>query len=180
MGTRSNIHFLAHPQRPWEGSINLYSHWDGYPQGMAAKLVNALPHRYQIRLGDLCKKSWAIAFIAGNADNVEIASEDHGDCEYVYQISGQGIACYHYPNFVDGDTKKTVFSGPIADFIQKYYQGDKTLIAVDIPNWEGSERYLITTEIADEFRAHLEENLARFKEGNPNRKTTLAKLAALD
>jgi len=98
--------------------IAMYSHYDGYPEGMAIKLYNAIDHLYTIDF-DIRKNPFINAFIAGNINNCELdISEKIGWLEYIYIIRGKNIKAYTAN--VDDTAKELFFDGLIFDFIKKY------------------------------------------------------------
>ena len=95
-----------------------YHHWDGYPQGAAQLLANAV-----LDGGDLTFQ----AFLDANEKAEETESHQiHGDTEYRYDIvrdrqGGWRIKCSERLDF--SDKWRIAFYGPVSEFF-KQYQGN--------------------------------------------------------
>lgn len=117
MGTRAV--FIFKDERD---SFSIYKHWDGYPEGAANFLVNALPFAWELPRYEAC--DFAAAFVAGNKQQgggdvyLTTSPEYHGDLEYVYTITqannGQLVISVYsvYPE------EKRIFYGRLKDFIR--------------------------------------------------------------
>lgn len=99
MATRATYSF----SRPYGPQVTVYKHWDGYPEGAADHLTDALT---------------AEAFIRKHSDSEITAERDaHGDTEWHYSV-------HHYADrkvliwvmrrdWRDSDNWITVYDGPI-------------------------------------------------------------------
>lgn len=128
MGTRAVFTFKNDHE-----SFSIYKHWDGYPEGAASFLTNAIPFAWKLPRFEPC--DFAAAFIAANKSNgggdvyMTTNHEAHGDLEYFYEIfqsdrNGQMIIhAYHVSQELE-----SLFYGRLKDFVKEYGNNeDKTL-----------------------------------------------------
>jgi hypothetical protein len=112
MATRSSITI---------DGVNLYSHWDGYPQGTVVKLYNSIEH-LRTKVGYISSQNRFLnAFITGNIDNCELdLNSSIGGLEYLYQINSTDMSMKAYScSYEDDSPKDLIFEGSIFDFILK-------------------------------------------------------------
>lgn len=124
--------------------INLYSHWDGYPMGMAAKLYMAIDKLYTFEFNRSKKVPFLNAFIAGNSDNCEINLEKNIDgTEYAYRIDSKSMKIKAFVVSLETKERSVIFDGTIFDFIEKYHKDKQSFL-------EGKEAiYLVETKKCD-------------------------------
>ena len=115
MGTRAVFTF-----KDEKDSFSIYKHWDGYPEGAANFLVNALPFAWELPRYEAC--DFAAAFVAGNKQQgggdvyLTTSPADHGDLEYIYTIT----QAHNGQLIVDAYSvyeQKRIFYGRLKDFI---------------------------------------------------------------
>ena len=88
MGTRSVIRI----KRAELGSMDIYHHWDGYPEGVGFKLLNAIENYFDGATSAKVFESEQFANMlvkntAGLDDNgFDVTLWKHGDIEYFYEI----------------------------------------------------------------------------------------------
>ena len=103
--------------------ISLYSHWDGYPIGMVAKLYAAIEKLHYAQKNDWHteKVPFLNAFIAGNIKNCELdLKRSIGGIEYYYRIDSSSMRINAYKIHHD-DSEELIFSGSIFDFVKRYH-----------------------------------------------------------
>jgi hypothetical protein len=114
MSTNSTIQF--------KDSVQLYSHYDGYPQGMANKLAKAIEKYHSTEN----RTNIVNCFIAENFDNCEIVLDKQFGYNYQYDVdfsNNEIKMSYHLYN--DGVDKTFVFG--IDEFLNRYHQ-DKWIL----------------------------------------------------
>ena len=97
----------------------LYSHWDGYPLGMVAKLYAAIEQLHHAQKNDWYSKKVPFfnAFIAGNIENCELdLKRSIGGTEYYYLIDSSSMRINAYKIHHD-DSEELIFSGSIFFFV---------------------------------------------------------------
>jgi len=138
MSTRSSVKI---------DGINLYSHWDGYPQGMAFKLYQTIENLYDFRRNYFNENRFLNAFIAGNISNCEIdLSYSIWGQEYRYEIEKK-----HIKAFEVSSENVLIFDGSIFYFIKQYHDNGKHSILID-----GMDVFLVQeknhlNEVVDEY-----------------------------
>lgn len=129
MGTRSVFTF-----KDEDKSFAVYKHWDGYPQGAAEFLTNAIPFSWKLPRYEA--DEFAAAFIAANktvgGGDIRLTDHvsSHGDLEYHYELTqapnGQLIIRaseveYEYINSHDYQIAfNEIFYGRLKDFVDTY------------------------------------------------------------
>ncbi|ADV46434.1 hypothetical protein [Nitratifractor salsuginis] len=93
----------------------IYSHYDGYPEGMAYKLLEAvkLLHPEPLRSARLLN-----AFIAANYTNCDLDDVTGGE-EYRYTINTQELTIIAQEIEIGTDNKELIYNGKISDFINR-------------------------------------------------------------
>jgi hypothetical protein len=130
MGTRAVFDFRDNMN---EKGFCVYKHWDGYPEGAARFLTDALVKAWDLPRYE--NGEFAASFIAANKENagdihITNAPEDHGDIEYVYEIfqakNGQMIVRAYSVDFwrEDDRKKEEIFYGRLKDFVANYGNDD--------------------------------------------------------
>jgi hypothetical protein len=137
MGTRAVFTF-----KDEYASFAVYKHWDGYPEGAAEFLTNAIPLSWGLDRFEA--DEFAAAFVAGNkkkGGDIRLTTyvADHGDLDYHYELTaavtnGQLIIRaseveYERINLgydeVDYQIAfKEIFYGRLKDFVDKYGSSD--------------------------------------------------------
>ena len=109
------------------GEINVYCHYDNYPEGAAGKIIDA--QRLAWALPRYEPDEFAAAFVAANkersggvrlmpsGDPLTVANQNCADIEFMYEIrevSGVWyVKAYHVRGFMNL-TKKLVYEGPVS------------------------------------------------------------------
>ena len=80
MSTRCNVIVKTKFDKIW-----LYNHFDGYPEGVGADLVNRFKEKFEKD-----EKIWwsdvVNSLVKDTKDNYEVTDGEHGDIEYLYTI----------------------------------------------------------------------------------------------
>lgn len=152
-----------------------YSHYDGYPEGVAEKLVNALEVRYELQTVNEGKVNEFLiwrkaplqnAFMAGNL--FEVTLEDDVEVEYSYVINKDAECGYV---IVARHGQRTFFRGPLVDFIQNY--GHFVVLVQHDDD-------ILTETTLDKRRQYIEEFCAKCTPDNPNVVNYTKELAVYD
>ena len=137
MATRSEIIF-----RKDTNAIHLYAHYDGYPTGMAYKLLHALHLKIDAKGVELAFHS-TIAELFVKANAVEfILPDEMGGLDYLYEIKVNGtfyddtILVYE---FLGTDDPVFTHSMNVEDFLTKYLSISATDIATKLEYQEVKE-----------------------------------------
>lgn len=195
MATRSRIEI---------DGINIYSHWDGYSNGMASKLVSTVENLHQVNkyyneyskkeIIDIKNVRFINAFIAGNKSNCEldICNEIGGE-EYKYTIDSKKMSIKAYNISFGDDSENLFFNGCIFDFIKKYQysHGDVTKkesalngkkiykLVEDIKYSDKQIISLISEENMVLMKEYYERYYQEFNDSNPNKAVYIKKLSDL-
>ena len=125
------VSFSEHPERV---EVQIYKHYDGYPQGHPVdlakflngfKVVNGLgmdTHRTANGLG--CLAAQYVAAFKGDAGDIYIENpdEEHGDIEYITYVWGTDNKDIWMSIFNDED--ECIFVGKPQELIDKYEYTD--------------------------------------------------------
>lgn len=104
-------------------SFSIYTHSDGYPEGIALKMTEALQFAWPLPRFEAM--DWAAAFVAANkpagGGDVYLTtnSADHNDLDYVYRI-GQAKNGQLIVECVSIIENKVLFYGRMKDFVRQY------------------------------------------------------------
>lgn len=85
MSTRANIIIKERVNGKFQNEVILYSHYDGYPEGVGEDLEDTIENfRYEMCEHNIAK---LIAIIMSSKDfNYKYTDALHGDIEYLYEI----------------------------------------------------------------------------------------------
>lgn len=144
MGTRAVYTFKESTEK-----YHVYKHWDGYPEGAALFLMNAIPYAWGGTRFEAC--DFAAAFISANKKEgggdvyFSRGPNFHADLEYVYELyqndlGGLMVKAYHADwDLVKNRTIKTqLFKGTLIAFIEKY--GDEETKRLADEHWKLSHK----------------------------------------
>jgi hypothetical protein len=127
MGTRAVFTF-----KDEYASFAVYKHWDGYPEGAAEFLTNAIPLSWGLDRFEA--DEFAAAFVAANkkkGGDVYMTTgrngrDAHNDLDYYYEIfpstKNDQLCIYAYS--VDNNGESIIFEGRVKDFVDKYGSSD--------------------------------------------------------
>jgi len=137
MATRATIHIakreegVSFSERPNKTIVDIYHHWDGYPEGLGVtlasyledmKIVNGLGRDdIKVANGLGCLAAQLIAEIKDGPGNVSIIGpeENYGYIEYEYYIWGTEYKNIWISIFNDGG--ECIFVGTPEMLLEKYY-----------------------------------------------------------
>lgn len=121
MGTPATYIFLADtPNTANPVKIRLYDHYDGYPEGAAAKFLAAALLANQ-------RGGMPMTFIRANPETEFCANGiSHGE-DFRYYVTGNHVNANRVMMLAGGHSKEIpLFSGPLVDFINRYDQLHET------------------------------------------------------
>lgn len=168
MGTRSVLIFKA--QSSYERDIQLYSHWDGYFSGTAAKLAAMVKNLVSVKEKGFSDNKPVNAFIAGNLENCEIEplGSEHGDIEFKYTIDVKNnridVQSFNYCEESNQYKAMTPKGYKLTDFINEYAPAE---FFIPVGTFNDT---LINAEVANKLVDVLVERIRAFGENNPNTK----------
>ena len=122
MGTRATYCFSSE----YKPATTVYIHWDGYPDGAAAYLLNAIKH--VCHKGDSIREFSGLltveTFIRAN-EGAEITSghDAHGDTDYRYDVDLKSDTVV-----VRKRSKTPIWTGSIAQFINTFSEYTKEVV----------------------------------------------------
>lgn len=126
MSTRAVYTFMDN-----DDEYHVYKHFDGYPEGAAQWIENALPYAWKTRFE---ASEFACAFIAANKKEntqgdvyLSCGPTNHGDLEYRYEITSheKQIMVKAFKIDIATGNEKEIFYGTLKDFKAKNtHKGD--------------------------------------------------------
>lgn len=122
MGTPATYVFLPDANQPRVTAVRLYDHYDGYPEGAAAKFLAAAMLANQ-------RGGMPMTFIRANPDTEFCASGvNHGE-SFRYYVTENNINAVKVMNLAGGHSKEfPLFSGALVTFINTYNQLHKQFV----------------------------------------------------
>ena len=136
MATRATVSIakreegVSFSEKPNKTIVDIYHHYDGYPEGLGVKLASYLDDYHIVngagREGDTlfngigCMAASIIAHLKDGSGNVYIEDKDqpHGWLDYNYYVWGDYYKSIWISIF-DGD--ECIFVGKPRDLLKKYY-----------------------------------------------------------
>ena len=136
MGTRATIHIakreegVSFSEIPEKTIVDIYHHWDGYPEGLGVtlgwylsgkKIVNGISSAMNedlVHNGMGCLAASLVAHLKDGPGNVYIEPrESHGWIDYYYYICGDEGKSIYISIFSDDEC---IFVGEPEDLLDKY------------------------------------------------------------
>lgn len=161
----------------------IYSHWDGYPQGMAAKLYEMINHQYhqrgKIELQDV---GYINAFISANITNCRITTEEYSEyANFKYEINSKNNTISTFKLNFDNDKMEYIETLSLFSFLRKYFKSDdeNEKVIYEIKDDYRKTSKIFTQKVFKEHIIFLKERVKEFKPTNPNRKVALDELKSL-
>lgn len=159
----------------------IYSHWDGYPEGMAGKLYEMINHQYhqrgKIELQDV---GFINAFISANITNCKIINDEYSDfANYKYEINSKNNTISTFKLNFYNDKMEYIETLSIFSFLKKYFKSDNEKVIYEIKDDYRKTSKIFTQKVFKEHIIFLKERVKEFKPTNPNRKVALDELKNL-